>query len=50
VKEGQYYYYFVVDGKIRFSPEQPTATKMDRIVNFIEIDKYMILKAEEARD
>ena len=23
---------------------------MDRIVNFIEIDKYMILKAEEARD
>jgi hypothetical protein len=40
----------VVDGKVRFSPEQPTITKNNRVVNYIEIDKYMIEKAEEARD
>ena len=50
MKEGLYYYHFIVDGKVRFSPEQPTVTKNDRVVNFIEIDKYMIQKAEQARD
>jgi hypothetical protein len=46
VKEGQYFYYFVVDGKIRFAPDQPsTIGKNNRIVNYIEIDKYMIERA-----
>jgi len=50
VKEGIYYYHFVVDGKIRFAPDQPsTIDKKQKIVNFMEIDKYMIEKAVEAR-
>jgi hypothetical protein len=51
VKEGSYYYYFVVDGKVRFAPDQPsTIDKKQKIVNFIEIDRYMIERAESARD
>jgi hypothetical protein len=39
-----------VDGKVRFAPDQPsTIDKNQKIVNFIEIDQYMIEKAEKAR-
>jgi hypothetical protein len=41
----------VVDGQIRFDPEQPTTIdKNQKIVNFLEIDQYMIQNAESARD
>ena len=51
VKEGLYHYHFIVDGKIRFSPDQPSAIDHDqKIVNYLEIDNYMINKAEEERD
>lgn len=51
VKEGQYFYYFIVDGKVRFAPDQPsTIDKNQRIVNYIEIDKYMIQRAENERE
>lgn len=50
VKEGIYHYYFVVDGKVRFSPDQPSAIHDNqKIVNYVEIDSYMIQKAEESR-
>jgi hypothetical protein len=40
MKEGIYYYYFVVDGKIRFSPEQPTTVdKAGNLVNYFEVSK-----------
>jgi hypothetical protein len=46
-----YYYHFVVDGKVRFAPDQPSSIdKSSKIVNYLEIDQYMIEKAEEARD
>lgn len=51
VKAGLYYYYFLVDGQIRFAPDQPSNIgKQQQIVNFINIDNYMIAKAEEARE
>eukprot|EP00347_Sterkiella_histriomuscorum_P000386 403376061 len=51
VKEGQYYYYFIVDGKVRFAPDQPsTVDRNQRIVNYMEIDKYMIARAENERE
>ena len=43
MREGMYYYYFIVDGKVRFAPDQPsTIHKSQKIVNFMEIDRYMI--------
>jgi len=47
--EGVYFYYFLVDGQIRFAPDQPSSVdeRTQRIVNFIDIDLYMIKKAEE---
>jgi len=37
----------VVDGKVRFAPDQPsTVDKKQRIVNYLEINKYMIERAE----
>ena len=51
MKEGQYFYHFVVDGQVRFAPDQPSTIDHDqKIVNFIDIDSYMIAKAEEAMD
>lgn len=51
LKEGLYYYHFVVDGVVRFAPEQPSSIERDdKIVNYIDIDKYMIQKAEAERD
>lgn len=50
VKEGIYYYYFIVDGKIRFAPDQPSCQeKRQKIVNFTSIDSYMLEKADEER-
>lgn len=41
----------MVDGKVRFAPDQPsTIDKNQKIVNFIDIDKYMIDRAEQERD
>jgi hypothetical protein len=46
-----YYYYFVVDGKVRFAPDQPSAVhKSQHIVNFVNIDNFMIKRAEEERN
>jgi hypothetical protein len=46
MKEGIYHYFFLVDGKIRFSPDQPTTLdKAGNIVNYFEVDKYMIESA-----
>ena len=40
LKEGLYFYYYVVDGKVRFAPDQPsTIDYQGRIVNYIEILK-----------
>ncbi|CDW79565.1 UNKNOWN [Stylonychia lemnae] len=40
-----------LDGKVRFAPDQPsTVDKNDRIINLIQIDKYMIQRAEQERD
>jgi hypothetical protein len=50
VKEGTYFYHFVVDGQVRFAPDQASVNKGEKIVNFIEIDSYMIGKAEEDRE
>ena len=43
MKEGIYFYYFIVDGKIRFAPDQPTCEdKAGNIVNYFEVEKCMI--------
>lgn len=43
MKEGSYFYYFVVDGKVRFAPDQPsTVHKRQKIVNYIDVDTHMI--------
>mmetsp|Transcript_13613 Transcript_13613/g.13352 ORF Transcript_13613/g.13352 Transcript_13613/m.13352 type:complete len:114 (-) Transcript_13613:361-702(-) len=50
VRAGVYYYYFVVDGKVRFAPDQPSMVhKSEKIVNYVSIDELSIMRAEKAR-
>lgn len=45
--EGTHYYYFIVDGVVRFAPDQPSASpKSEKIVNYLQIDKHSIKLAE----
>ena len=40
----------MVDGKARFAPDQPSSIdRSNKIINYIEIDAYMVLKANEEK-